>query len=238
MLYIAREIYYLLIIIYCYTVQIKQTRHSYSITFDCCNLICIRTFEYLFIFASKFVTHAYFCRMALDVHTRVQAYAPRTKPTKAAWRRIEFSCLVGKRRRPPAILFENIPRDQSRDERRFCCSNGFVNKIGKEEGEVGRDRQRISSTHCYIFPYGTLSKRSFFPPLHSYVAQRKRRLMQLDAVRRIVNSASYIVDGIAIGIIATIQSIDINREKIEIGVPLVLSILSLYRFFADIVICG
>lgn len=128
------------------------------------------------LFSSNYIyalcIYAYFCEMLFNAH----ADAHCTKPAKATLRRIEFSCLVGKRRRPPAILFENIPRDQSYDERRFCCSNGFVNKIGRV---VGRDRQKIYwYIHRYISAWDD-AKRSFFPS--SFVRtfssrQRKRRL--------------------------------------------------------------
>jgi len=105
-----------------------------------------------------------------------------TKPAKATRRRIEFPCLVGKRRRPPAILFENIPRDQSRDEKRFCCSNGFVNKIGRV---VGRDRQKIYwYIHWYISAWDDAERSrvlSFF--FHAYSSfsswQWKRLTMRL-----------------------------------------------------------
>lgn len=119
------------------------------------------------IFAEWYSTHA-------DTHC--------TKPAKATRRRIEFSCLVGKRRRPSAILFENIPRDQSRDEKRFCCSNGFVNKIGRV---VGRDRQKIYwYIHWYISAWDDAERSrvlSFF--FHTYSSfsswQWKRLTMRL-----------------------------------------------------------
>jgi len=106
-----------------------------------------------------------------------------TKPAKATRRRIEFSCLVGKRRRPPAILFENIPRDQSYDERRFCSSNGFVNKIGRV---VGRDRQKIYwYIHRYISAWDD-AERSFFPSsfIHSLLIPATEKTTN-DAIKNV-----------------------------------------------------
>lgn len=94
------------------------------------------------VYSYEIIYNAYSCaEWGVDTHARTQIHTAQSQRKSGSTKNRIF--LSGwEKTAPSAILFENIPRDQSRDERRFCCSNGFVNKIGKgmQDAEAGKGR--------------------------------------------------------------------------------------------------